>query len=113
MNRSEIITVLDPVLKAFEELKIFYSVEVRDIEEDDEKLKITIKNRCFLREPLSHRPTLRPGKAFCRINKAYFEIALKKMIGNKVKKVDINFIEDDPENDCCIETVEFYKNNYY
>ncbi|MFX1275783.1 MAG: hypothetical protein ACFFBP_20470 [Promethearchaeota archaeon] len=91
------------------ELREFHSIKFKSIEEDDEKIKIKIQNHCFLRDTFKRREKLKPGKAFCRINKGYFEIALKNLIGNKVKKIDINFIENDEENDVCIEELCFYK----
>lgn len=94
----------------FKELTDFYSIQVKDVEEDDEKVRYIISNYCFLREPISHREKLKPGKALCRINKAYFEVAFKKMLGNKVKNVEINFLRNDEENNVCIEEVLFIKN---
>ena len=53
---------------------------------------------------------LKPGKAFCRINKGYFETAFRKLLGDKLKKVEINFLHDDPENNVCVEEIVFYPN---
>ena len=101
------------ILEAFtillNELKMYYSIKIRSIEEDDEKLIIIVENNCFLRDSIKIREKLKFGKAFCRINKGYFEVALKKLIGDKIKRIDINFIENDDEKDVCIEELCFYK----
>ena len=90
------------------ELKDFYSIQIREVQEYSDHFKVIIGNYCFLREPYKHRERLKPGKAFCRINKGYFETAFKKLIGDKLKKVEINFLHDDPENDVCVEEIIFY-----
>ena len=90
------------------ELKEFYSMQIREVQEFQDHFKIIIENYCFLRNPYSHREKLEPGKAFCRINKGYFETAFKKLIGDKLKKVEINFLHNDLENDVCIEEIIFY-----
>ncbi len=92
-----------------QELKEFYSIQIRDIQEDSQKIKIIIDNYCFLREPIRHRKKLKHGKAFCRVNKGYFEIAFKRLLGNNVKKIEINFLENDDERDVCVEELIFYK----
>lgn len=101
------------VLEALEllltELKEFYSIQVRTIEEDDEKVRLVIENHCFLRDSIKRRPKLDFGKAFCRVNKGYFETALRKMLGSKISKIDINYIENDEEKDACIEELVFFK----
>jgi len=40
----------------------------------------------------------------------YFETAFKKLVGDKLKKVEINFLHDDLENDVCVEEIVFYPN---
>ena len=92
------------------ELKDYYSIQVKDIEEHDDKLRMIIENRCFLREPMKDREKLKFGKAFCRINKGYFEEAFKQLIGDKIKNIEINFLNNDEENDTCVEEVNFYYN---
>lgn len=89
-----------------EELKDYYSVQIRDIEMSKDKIRMVIENRCFLREPFKGRERLKHGKAFCRINKGYFEGAFTDL--TKIKKVDINFIESDEEKDVCVEELIFY-----
>ena len=71
-------------------------------------LKLIIENRCFLRESIKHREKLNFGKAFCRVNKGYFEKAFKSLVGSKLKKIEIDFIENDPLRDMCIEELKFY-----
>ena len=90
------------------ELKEFYSVKVREIIQEDNMIKYVIENRCFLRNPFKSREKLKPGRAFCRVNKGYFEKALTLLIGDGVKKIEIDFIEDDSELDACIEEIKFY-----
>ncbi|MFX1289290.1 MAG: hypothetical protein ACFFFY_12110 [Promethearchaeota archaeon] len=92
------------------ELKDFYSIQIREVQEYSKYIKIIIENYCFLREPYKDRKSLKPGKAFCRINKGYFETAFRKLLGNKLKKVEINFLYDDLENDVCVEEINFYPN---
>ena len=89
-----------------DELKDYYSVQIRDIEMSKDKIRIIIENRCFLREPIKDRERLEYGKAFCRINKGYFEGAFTDL--TKIKKVDINFIESDEQKDVCVEELIFY-----
>ena len=90
------------------ELKDFYSMQIREVQEYPEYFKIIIENHCFLRDPYKDRKKLEPGKAFCRINKGYFETAFKKLLGDKVKKVEMNFLYDDIERDVCVEELVFY-----
>ena len=103
-DEFDIIEALETLLL---NLKEFYTVKVRSIERHGKKLRIEVENHCFLRESTKHRKKLQPGKAFCRVNKGYFETALKILIGDKVKKIEINFLEDDVENDVCIEELIF------
>ncbi|MFX1322128.1 MAG: hypothetical protein ACFFAQ_10840 [Promethearchaeota archaeon] len=90
------------------ELKEFYSIKVREIEYHDDLVRIEIENHCFLREPIKHRDKLKYGKSFCRVNKGYFETAFKNLLGEKIKKIEINFLENDPQKDICIEELNFY-----
>ncbi len=102
------------VLEAFEillkELKAFYSIQVRDMEYHDNMLRLVIENRCFLREPIKHREKLDFGKALCRVNKGYFENAFRLLVGKKLMKIEINFLENDPLKDVCVEELKFYFN---
>lgn len=106
-DHFEILEALEVLLN---ELKDYYSVQIRDIEELDDKIRIIIENRCFLRETIKHREKLKFGKAFCRINKGYFEEALQILVGNGIKNIEINFLENDEEKDVCIEEMIFYIN---
>lgn len=103
--------VLDAFAILLNELPEYYSIVVREIEEDEDKIKLVIENYCFLREPIKHREKMQFGKAFCRVNKGYFETAFKNLLGNKIKKIDINFLYNDEEKDVCVEELIFYKNN--
>ena len=103
----EVIEALEILLK---ELKEFYSIQVREIEQHDNMLKLVIENRCFLREPIKHREKLDFGKALCRINKGYFENAFRLLVGKKLMKIDINFLENDSLKDVCVEELIFYFN---
>lgn len=106
-DEFEIIEALEIL---FSELKDYYAIQIKDILEDQEKVKIVIENHCFLRTPIKNREKLQFGKAFCRVNKGYFETALKKLLGNKVRKIDINFLYNDEEKDVCVEELIFYHN---
>lgn len=102
--------ILEAIEVLLNELKDYYSVQIRDIEEHDDKVRVIIENRCFLRETIKHREKLKFGKAFCRINKGYFEEAFQILVGNGIKNIEINFLENDEVNDCCVEEVNFYIN---
>lgn len=90
------------------ELKGFYSIQIRDIEHHDNMLKLINENRCFLREPIKHRNKLDFGKALCRVNKGYFKNAFKLLVGSKLLRIEINFLENDPIKDVCVEELKFY-----
>jgi hypothetical protein len=90
------------------ELKEFYVIQIRSVEKDDEKIRYIFENRCFLHESFKYRKKLKYGKAFCRVNKGYFEKAYSDLLKNKVKKVDINFLYHDEEKDVCVEEIVFY-----
>ncbi|MHA1255302.1 MAG: hypothetical protein ACTSPS_06845 [Promethearchaeota archaeon] len=102
--------ILEAIEVLLNELKDYYSVQIRDIEEHDDKVRVIIENRCFLRETIKHREKLKFGKAFCRINKGYFEEAFQILVGNGIKNIEINFLENDQEKDVCIEELIFYLN---
>jgi hypothetical protein len=104
-------TIFEAIRFLMTELKEFYSIQIREVEEYQDRLRIIIENFCFLRIPYSHREKLQPGKAFCRINKGYFETAFRKLLGEKLKKVEINFLYNDPEKNVCVEEIIFYPNH--
>ena len=106
--QKEEFEIMEALVILMDELKDFYSIQVRDIEQYDDRYRIIIENHCFLREPIKHREKLQFGKAFCRINKGYFETAFKILLGSNVKKIEINFLEDDAEKDVCVEEINFY-----
>ncbi|MBY9015604.1 MAG: hypothetical protein KGD68_07935 [Candidatus Lokiarchaeota archaeon] len=93
------------------ELRAYYSMQIREVQEYPDHFKIIIENFCFLRNPIKHRERLQPGKAFCRINKGYFETAFRKLLGDKIKKIEINFLYDDIERNVCVEELVFYPNH--
>ncbi|MDX1798814.1 MAG: hypothetical protein R3255_09210 [Candidatus Lokiarchaeia archaeon] len=101
--------IMEALVVLMEELKDFYSIQIRDIQQSEDKVKIIIENHCFLRTPISHREKLNYGKSFCRTNKGYFETAFKILLGNKIKKIEINFLNNDAERDACVEELIFYK----
>lgn len=106
-NKEEF-EILEALEVLIQELKEFYFIQIRDIEKEPQKIRIIIENYCFLREPIKHTQKLKPGKAFCRINKGYFETAFKRMLGDKVKAIEINFLFDDSQKDACVEELIFY-----
>lgn len=101
--------IMEALVILMEELKEYYSIQIRDIQQYDDKVKIIIENYCFLRIPISHREKLNYGKTFCRTNKGYFETAFQKLLGKNIKKIEINFLENDVEKDVCVEELIFYK----
>lgn len=104
--KKDVFQIEEALQILLEELKDYYSVQIRDVEMSKDKIRMIIENRCFLREPIKDRERLKLGKALCRINKGYFEGAFKDL--TKIKKVDINFLENDEEKDVCIEELVFY-----
>ncbi len=104
-DQFEIIEALEILIS---ELKEFYSIQIQTIEENPEFIRVVLQNHCFLRESIKRRGKLQFGKAFCRVNKGYFETALKKLIGNKMKRIDIRFLRNEPEKDVCLEELIFY-----
>ena len=100
--------ILEALVILIHELKEYYSIQIKTIEESPEFIRIVLENHCFLRESIKRRGKLQFGKAFCRVNKGYFETALKKLIGTKVKKIDIRFLQNVPEKDLCLEELTFY-----
>lgn len=100
--------IVEALIILMDELKDFYSIQVRNIEQFDDRYRIIIENHCFLRKPIKNREKLKFGKALCRVNKGYFETAFQKLLGNKIKKIEINFIENDTEKDACVEELNFY-----
>ena len=107
-HQKEEFEIMEALVVLIDELKDYYSIQVRDIEQYEDRYRIVIENHCFLREPIKHREKLKFGKAFCRINKAYFETAFKILLGNKVKNIEINYLENDTEKDVCVEELIFY-----
>jgi len=106
-NKEEF-EILELIEILMNELKDYYSLQIREIQQYPERIRMIIENYCFLREPIKHREKLKFGKAFCRINKGYFETAFKILLGNKIKKIEINFLENDELRDICIEELNFY-----
>jgi hypothetical protein len=106
-NKEEF-EIIEALVILMDELKEYYSIQIREIEKYSDRYRIVIENHCFLRKPISHREKLKYGKALCRINKAYFETAFQKLLGDKIKKIEINFIENDAEKDVCVEELNFY-----
>ena len=106
-NKSEF-EIFEALELLMRELKDFYSIQIREVQEYSDHFKVIIENHCFLRDSIKHRERLKPGKAFCRINKGYFETAFRKLLGDKIKKIEINFLNDDIERDVCVEELVFY-----
>jgi hypothetical protein len=106
-NKEEF-EILEVLVILMDELKEYYSIQIRDIEQYEHKLRVIIENHCFLRGPISNRKKLDYGKAFCRINKGYFETVFHDLLKDKIKKIEINFLENDAEKDVCVEELNFY-----
>ena len=104
--RKDVFKIEEAVPFLLEELKEYYSVKIKSVENLGEKVRILIENHCFLRSSFKNRKKLSYGSAFCRINKGYFEVAFQEL--TNIKKVDINFLENDDKNDVCIEELIFY-----
>ena len=109
--KAEEFEVLDAFALLMNETKDYYSIRVRDIEEDFDKIRLVFENYCFLRKPIRHRRDMKFGSTICRVNKGYFETAFKKLLGTKIKKIEVNFLYNDKEKGVCVEEIMFYKNN--
>ncbi|MHA1727146.1 MAG: hypothetical protein ACTSWY_00250 [Promethearchaeota archaeon] len=88
----------------------YYRVKIQEIKlephnEKFDKLYIIIQNKCFFRDSLKKKEKLKIGGPLCRINKAHFETAAKKLTG---LRTEIDFLKDDKANDLCIETLTVY-----
>jgi hypothetical protein len=105
-EQFELFEATETILK---ELKEYYAIKIKDVEKTEEKVRIVIENHCFLREPFKDREKLKFGKAFCRVNKGYFEVAYKELLGDNIRNVEINFLKNDPEKDVCVEELIFYR----
>ncbi|MFX1573609.1 MAG: hypothetical protein ACFFB0_12735 [Promethearchaeota archaeon] len=106
-NKEEF-EMMEAIVILMDELKEYYSVQIRDIEQYADRYRIIIENHCFLRQSIKNRERLDYGKTFCRVNKGYFETVFQKLLGNKIKKVEVNFLENDVEKDVCIEELNFF-----
>lgn len=104
--QKDVFQIEEAVQILLEELKEFYAVQIKEVKASKNKIQIIIENRCFLREPIKSRKKLKFGKAFCRINKGYFETAFKEL--TNIQKVEINFVENDEKRNLCIEELIFY-----
>ena len=91
------------------EVSDLYSIQIRDIQEDPNSIRILIENHCYLRRLIKNREKLEFGMAFCRVNKGFFETTIKILLEDKIKNIEINFIENDEENEFCLEELIFYK----
>lgn len=109
-NNKKIEDPFEAMKVLLNENREFYSVKVNDIKVEDfdnttKKLIFEIENRCFFRESLKKREKLKIGGPLCRVNKAYYEVAFKKLTGYKC---EIEFTRNDPDKDVCLEKVIFY-----
>ncbi len=99
----------EALIALFAETKKFFSVQVVQVDTVQQNggvLTVTMKNHCFLRDVIKHRPGLEMGGPLCRINKGYLETALKLLLGGK--KVELTRTGDDPASDMCQETLRFF-----
>ena len=106
--QKEEFDIIETIMILMNELKEFYSIQIRNVEQLDNKIRIEIENHCFLRKTIKNSESLEFGKSFCRVNKGYFETAFTELLGNKIKRVEINYLDNDPEKDVCIEELNFY-----
>lgn len=106
--QKEEFDILETIQILMNELKDFYAIQIKKVEQLERKIRIEIENHCFLREPIKNREKLKFGKAFCRVNKGYFETAFSELLGDKISRVEINYLENNPDKDVCIEELIFY-----
>lgn len=100
---------LEALLALFSETKKFFNiqvVQVDSLQSNGGALVVAMKNHCFLRDIIKHRPDLEMGGPLCRINKGYLETALKLLLGGK--KVELARTGDEPASDMCQETLRFF-----
>ena len=108
---KESFTVIEAFSLLFRSLKSYFKVMVKRIEQDGETVSITFTNHCFLRAAIKDRPDLQAGGRLCRITKGYIESALATLLAGGYQKIDVAFMENDMENDCCLERVVVTKKN--
>lgn len=108
LHNKEDFEPLEALKLLIKELKDYYSIQIKEYKVEQNQIRIVLENHCFLRNPIKNRSNLDFGKNFCRINKGYFETALKKLLGNQVKKIEIKFLENNNERDLCTEELLFY-----
>ncbi len=106
-NQFGVLEALEVLMK---ELNLFFSVQVKEMEHGDGYLKLIVENHCFLREPIKHRPKLKFGHTICRLNKGYFETAFKELLGDRLKSVEISYLDNDSTKNVCIEQLMFHFN---
>lgn len=106
--QKEEFDILETIEILMEELKEFYSIQIRNVEQLERRIRVEIENHCFLRKPIKNRKKLEFGKAFCRVNKGYFETAFSELLADKISRVEINYLDNDKEKDVCIEELNFY-----
>ncbi len=98
----------DPVeafVSLMENVKSYFQVQIVTIERNDQgRVLLSFKNKCYFRSAVSHRPGLKVGTALCRITKGYIETAIAKLTS---WKADVRLLGQDEEQAQCLEQVIF------
>jgi predicted hydrocarbon binding protein len=98
----------EALVALLKETKKFFNVvivKVDDQAQNGAEVLMTINNHCFLRNLIKNRPGIEMGGPLCRINKGYFETALKMLTG---KKIELARIGHDVISDMCQESLRFF-----
>ena len=82
-------------------LKSYHSAQIQKAYVEGGKTHIVLYNTCFLNGMFKRRPDMVRGDILCRLNKGYFEFALKNLTK---KNVILNFIESANER-CTLELI--------
>jgi predicted hydrocarbon binding protein len=76
--------VVEAAVNLMSRLKGYYQFQIENVDEENNQTILIARIKCYMEELYKHRTDLIKGGPLCRINKGYFESALKIMTGKKV-----------------------------
>lgn len=100
---KETFTPVEAFSLLFKTVRSYFKVMVKEIKQDEHGMSITFTNHCFLRNIIKDREKLRAGGRLCRITKGYIESAMDTLLKGGDQKVEVGFVENDEDGDCCLE----------
>ncbi|MEX2681708.1 MAG: hypothetical protein Q6373_008910 [Candidatus Sigynarchaeota archaeon] len=96
---------VEAFVSLMENVKNYFHIQITSIVQDDQgRVIVSFKNKCYFRSAVSHRPGLKIGTALCRITKGYIETAIAKLTS---WKAEVKLIGQDETQAQCIEQVSF------